>query len=507
MSIPLLVLQWPATLEEPPSKEEENNELMAQSLDLLDEKREAARLRNWSYQQDIAMTYNNKVRTKTFPHGDWVLRRAEKTTGKSPPGGKDPIRSLRCGVQAPTGCKIAKGIRAGSGFQTPPILANPRKKWHDHSCTPTKNQNGSLKEISSALTIRGRYEEEAIVRRTSSAVDRYRREASTIEDYDRSMYILYHRSMSRREMRDLVPADFKPKASPNYKITPDERENHREICDWNSIDSSDGIPTPTASSSEFPRNFVKSPNGSPTAIIFPRNSSVFSEENKFCVSSKFPRKFLGILRGFHFPSECPSEYRCFLVVVVLPRNAEYGPRENQNIPGSQGTSGPYASPRSKEETQGSPNDPGVPKIKKEARTHVQPRAHRGHYNFKEPPGSISGSKPLGSNHNHGNLRIPTTISGSIIESLDSYIASGSQSRSPDLEKRPQGPEQRPHGQGETPGSSTTSGSSNDPRVFMQRPGYKTNLQTPTAYILLKEKACKARAEQQQGVSKRENNEA
>ncbi|KAF3511982.1 hypothetical protein F2Q69_00007536 [Brassica cretica] len=80
----------------------------------------------------------------------------------------------------------------------------------------------SLKEISSELTIRGRYEEEAIVRCTSSAVDRYRREASTIEDYDRSMYILYHRSMSRREMRDLVPADFKPKASPNYKITPDE---------------------------------------------------------------------------------------------------------------------------------------------------------------------------------------------------------------------------------------------------------------------------------------------
>ncbi|KAF2562025.1 hypothetical protein F2Q70_00017304 [Brassica cretica] len=80
----------------------------------------------------------------------------------------------------------------------------------------------SLKEISSELTIRGRYEEEAIVRCTSSAVDRYIREASTIEDYDRSMYILYHRSMSRCEMRDLVPADFKPKASPNYKITTDE---------------------------------------------------------------------------------------------------------------------------------------------------------------------------------------------------------------------------------------------------------------------------------------------
>ncbi|KAF3565205.1 hypothetical protein DY000_02015584 [Brassica cretica] len=63
---------------------------------------------------------------------------------------------------------------------------------------------------------------EAIDRCISSAVDRYRREASKIEDYDRSMYILYHRSMSRRETHDLVPADFKPKASPNYKITPDE---------------------------------------------------------------------------------------------------------------------------------------------------------------------------------------------------------------------------------------------------------------------------------------------
>ncbi|KAF3542714.1 hypothetical protein DY000_02007064 [Brassica cretica] len=49
------------------------------------------------------------------------------------------------------------------------------------------------------LTIRGRYEEDNIDRCTSSDVDRYKREASTIEDYDRSMYILYHRSMSRRE--------------------------------------------------------------------------------------------------------------------------------------------------------------------------------------------------------------------------------------------------------------------------------------------------------------------
>ncbi|KAF2559339.1 hypothetical protein F2Q68_00016709 [Brassica cretica] len=40
----------------------------------------------------------------------------------------------------------------------------------------------SLNEYSSELTIRGRYEEDTIDRCTSSVVDRYRREASTIED-------------------------------------------------------------------------------------------------------------------------------------------------------------------------------------------------------------------------------------------------------------------------------------------------------------------------------------
>ena len=48
------------------TSQEENDELMSLSLDLLDGKREAARLRNWSYQQDVARTYNNKVRTQTF---------------------------------------------------------------------------------------------------------------------------------------------------------------------------------------------------------------------------------------------------------------------------------------------------------------------------------------------------------------------------------------------------------------------------------------------------------
>ncbi|KAF2607080.1 hypothetical protein F2Q68_00044307 [Brassica cretica] len=32
---------------------------------------------------------------------------------------------------------------------------------------------------------------------------------------------------------------------------------------------------------------------------------------------QYPRKFFGIFREFHFPSECPSEYRCFLVVLRI----------------------------------------------------------------------------------------------------------------------------------------------------------------------------------------------
>ena len=48
------------------TSQQENNELIALSLDLIDEKREAARLRNLSYQQDVARRYNKKVRTRNF---------------------------------------------------------------------------------------------------------------------------------------------------------------------------------------------------------------------------------------------------------------------------------------------------------------------------------------------------------------------------------------------------------------------------------------------------------
>ncbi|KAF3516339.1 hypothetical protein DY000_02059760 [Brassica cretica] len=48
-------------------------------------------------------------------------------TGKLTQGGKDPIRSLRCGEQAPTGCKIAKvkyNPTAGTPCTLKPIIFN-----------------------------------------------------------------------------------------------------------------------------------------------------------------------------------------------------------------------------------------------------------------------------------------------------------------------------------------------------------------------------------------------
>ena len=61
------------------TSQEENHKLMSLSLDLRDEKRETAQFRNWSYQEEVAKTYNKKVRTRTFQQGDWDLRRTEKT--------------------------------------------------------------------------------------------------------------------------------------------------------------------------------------------------------------------------------------------------------------------------------------------------------------------------------------------------------------------------------------------------------------------------------------------
>ncbi|KAF3590980.1 hypothetical protein DY000_02020527 [Brassica cretica] len=83
---------------------------MALSLDMLYERREAARLRNWSYQQDVARTCNKKCQNQDHPErGLCSTTSRKKQRGNSPPSGKDPIRSSRCGEHAPTGCKITKG--------------------------------------------------------------------------------------------------------------------------------------------------------------------------------------------------------------------------------------------------------------------------------------------------------------------------------------------------------------------------------------------------------------
>ena len=138
------------------------------------------------------------------------------------------------------------------------------------------------------------------------------------------------------------------------------------------------------------------------------------------------------------------------------------------------------------------------------RTPVQPRVHRGHYIPKEPPGSHTTSrskytrvpirsqdlkeKPCTLVRPQGPITItetsgvPTTVSGSSIESPDSYITFGLQSRSQDLEKRPSGPKQRPHGQREPPGSSTTSGSPDEPRSTC-------NLRVTRSFSRLLESVC------------------
>ncbi|KAF3555212.1 hypothetical protein F2Q69_00012600 [Brassica cretica] len=107
-----------------------------------------------------------------------------------------------------------------------------------------------------------------------------------------------------------------------------------------------------------------------------------------------------------------------------------------------------------------PTRPQRPKynFRKKDRTPVPPKAHRGHYVPKEPPGShtTSGSKytrvlirspdqkekPCTLVRPQGSITIIETsgfqpaISGYVRESPGSYIASGPQSRSHDLEKRP-----------------------------------------------------------------------
>jgi len=56
-------------------------------LDLLEEKREDARVRTSAYQEKVARYYNKRVKPRSFNTGDWVLRRIT-TAAKDPTEGK-----------------------------------------------------------------------------------------------------------------------------------------------------------------------------------------------------------------------------------------------------------------------------------------------------------------------------------------------------------------------------------------------------------------------------------
>ena len=105
------------------TSQEENDELMSLSLDLLDEKRGAVQLRKWSYQQDVAKNNNKKVRTRTFQQGDWVLRRVgdstkDKAAGKLSPGWEGPYTIIEVREKEPTRCKKAK-VKYNQTARTP----------------------------------------------------------------------------------------------------------------------------------------------------------------------------------------------------------------------------------------------------------------------------------------------------------------------------------------------------------------------------------------------------
>ncbi|XP_038972181.1 uncharacterized protein LOC120104693 [Phoenix dactylifera] len=85
-----------------------NSSQLRGNLDLVEETREAARVRTARYQRKTAQYYNSRVKAKLFKVGDLVLRRAEtsQTTeqGKRAPNWEGPYRITR--VQRPGAYKL-----------------------------------------------------------------------------------------------------------------------------------------------------------------------------------------------------------------------------------------------------------------------------------------------------------------------------------------------------------------------------------------------------------------
>ena len=85
--------------------EDQNEELLNDSLDVLDGKQDRAPVRMANYKQSVAKYYNSKVHPRTFSEGDLVLRKVFQNTAE-PNAGK-----LRANWEGPY--KILKVIRLG----------------------------------------------------------------------------------------------------------------------------------------------------------------------------------------------------------------------------------------------------------------------------------------------------------------------------------------------------------------------------------------------------------
>ncbi|CAL9010606.1 unnamed protein product [Prunus brigantina] len=57
-----------------------NEEALALSLDLIEEHRAQANLRNEAYKQRVSRYYDSRVRSRSFRIGDWVMRKVSLAT-------------------------------------------------------------------------------------------------------------------------------------------------------------------------------------------------------------------------------------------------------------------------------------------------------------------------------------------------------------------------------------------------------------------------------------------
>ena len=79
------------------TNEESNNKELEHNLDLIDELRDKAMVRNAAYQQKAAQHFNKNARIRTFKIGDWVLRKVFQNTkeigaGKLGPNWEGPYQ-------------------------------------------------------------------------------------------------------------------------------------------------------------------------------------------------------------------------------------------------------------------------------------------------------------------------------------------------------------------------------------------------------------------------------